>query len=305
MRTNVFLGIALAATAAIFWGTAGVAQSLIVGNIPPLWVAALRLSIASLFFLSILYVSHRALLRNSLDLMSKHLRLILLTSFFIVTFNFGFFFGVKATGIAVGAATMIGSAPIWAGILDIFLNRRIPAPIWWIGTLFATSGGVLMVVAQASSWQIDPIGLLACLFAGLFYAAYTICSAKLVQSLSPLVVTSSTFSAAALMALPLALIFSGLPSEVTVTDCMVVSYLGLVVTGFAYLLYSFALTKISATTGVAMSLIEPVTAFFMAILVAGEPVTWMAFTGLCFILIGLSFVLIAEARVVKKQLSKR
>ena len=52
MRTNVFLGIALAATAAIFWGTAGVAQSLIVGNIPPLWVAALRLSIASLFFLS-------------------------------------------------------------------------------------------------------------------------------------------------------------------------------------------------------------------------------------------------------------
>lgn len=300
MRSDVFLGIALAASAAIFWGTAGVAQSFIVGNIPPLWVAAFRLCIASLFFVSILYISHRALLRNSLELMSKHVRLILLTGFFIVTFNFGFFFGVKATGIAVGAATMIGSAPIWAGILDIFLNRRIPAPLWWLGTSCATSGGVLMIVAQASTWQIDPFGLTACLLSGLFYAAYTISSSKLVQRMSPLVVTSSTFSVATMMAIPMALIFSGLPSHITTIDCMVVGYLGIVVTGIAYLLFSFALTRISATTGVAMSLIEPVTAFFMAILVAGEPITWLAFLGLCLILVGLHFVLAAEAQMVKK-----
>lgn len=300
MRSDVFLGIALAASAAIFWGTAGVAQSFIVGNIPPLWVAAFRLCVASLFFVSILYISHRALLRNSLELMSKHVRLILLTGFFIVTFNFGFFFGVKATGIAVGAATMIGSAPIWAGILDIFLNRRIPAPLWWLGTSCATSGGVLMVVAQASTWQIDPFGLTACLLSGLFYAAYTISSSKLVQRMSPLVVTSSTFSVATMMAIPMALIFSGLPSHITTIDCMVVGYLGIVVTCIAYLLFSFALTRISATTGVAMSLIEPVTAFFMAILVAGEPITWLAFLGLCLILVGLHFVLAAEAQMVKK-----
>lgn len=300
MRSDVFLGIALAASAAIFWGTAGVAQSFIVGNIPPLWVAAFRLCVASLFFVSILYIAHRALLRNSLELMSKHVRLILLTGFFIVTFNFGFFFGVKATGIAVGAATMIGSAPIWAGILDIFLNRRIPAPLWWLGTSCATSGGVLMVVAQASTWQIDPFGLTACLLSGLFYAAYTISSSKLVQRMSPLVVTSSTFSVATMMAIPMALIFSGLPSHITTIDCMVVGYLGIVVTGIAYLLFSFALTRISATTGVAMSLIEPVTAFFMAILVAGEPITWLAFLGLCLILVGLHFVLAAEAQMVKK-----
>lgn len=300
MRSDVFLGIALAASAAIFWGTAGVAQSFIVGNIPPLWVAAFRLCVASLFFVSILYISHRALLRNSLELMSKHVRLILLTGFFIVTFNFGFFFGVKATGIAVGAATMIGSAPIWAGILDIFLNRRIPAPLWWLGTSCATSGGVLMIVAQVSTWQIDPFGLTACLLSGLFYAAYTISSSKLVQRMSPLVVTSSTFSVATMMAIPMALIFSGLPSHITTIDCMVVGYLGIVVTGIAYLLFSFALTRISATTGVAMSLIEPVTAFFMAILVAGEPITWLAFLGLCLILVGLHFVLAAEAQMVKK-----
>ena len=300
MRSDVFLGIALAASAAIFWGTAGVAQSFIVGNIPPLWVAAFRLCVASLFFVSILYIFHRAPLRNSLELMSKHVRLILLTGFFIVTFNFVFFFGVKATGIAVGAATMIGSAPIWAGILDIFLNRRIPAPLWWLGTSCATSGGVLMVVAQASTWQIDPFGLTACLLSGLFYAAYTISSSKLVQRMSPLVVTSSTFSVATMMAIPMALIFSGLPSHITTIDCMVVGYLGIVVTGIAYLLFSFALTRISATTGVAMSLIEPVTAFFMAILVAGEPITWLAFLGLCLILVGLHFVLAAEAQMVKK-----
>ena len=296
MRSGVFLGIALAAAAAIFWGTAGVAQSFIVGDIPPLWVATFRLFIASAFFLSLLLFGHRALLRNSIDRLIRYRRTILTTAFFIVAFNFGFFFGVKATGIAVGAATMIGSAPIWAGFLDILLNRRIPAPLWWLGTICATSGGVLMVVAQASSWQIDPIGLAA----GLCYAAFTIGSSQLVQVMSPLVVTTSTFTTSALMALPISLVLTGLPSHITLTDCYVVLYLGIFVTGIAYLLFSNALTKITATTGVAMSLIEPVTAFFLAILVANEPITWIAFIGLCLILVGLHFVLAAEAQMVKK-----
>ena len=300
MRSGVFLGIALAAAAAIFWGTAGVAQSFIVGDIPPLWVATFRLFIASAFFLYLLLIGHRALLRNSIERLIRYRRTILITSFFIVAFNFGFFFGVKATGIAVGAATMIGSAPIWAGFLDILLNRRIPAPLWWLGTVCATSGGVLMVVAQANSWQIDPIGLIACLAAGLCYAAFTIGSSRLVQVMSPLVVTSSTFTASAFMALPISLLLTGLPSNITLTDCYVVLYLGIFVTGIAYLLFSNALTKITATTGVAMSLIEPVTAFFLAILVANEPITWIAFMGLCLILVGLHFVLAAEAQMVKK-----
>ncbi|MBR5458168.1 MAG: EamA family transporter, partial [Burkholderiaceae bacterium] len=98
----------------------------------------------------------------------------------------------------------------------------------------------------------------------------------------------------------ISLLLTGLPSNITLTDCYVVLYLGIFVTGIAYLLFSNALTKITATTGVAMSLIEPVTAFFLAILVANEPITWIAFMGLCLILVGLHFVLAAEAQMVKK-----
>ncbi len=300
MHSGVFLGITLAATAAIFWGTAGVAQSFIIGEIPPTWVATFRLILASFFFLTILFIAHRRRLRNSLSALFKHRRWVLATSLFIVCYNYGFFFGVKATGIAVGAATMIGSAPIWAGLLDMILHRRMPASIWWLGTTCATAGGVLMVAAQASSWTIDPIGLIACLLAGLCYAAFTIGSSRLVQVMPPIVVTSSTFSLSSIISLPLALILSGLPHHIAPTDWCVVLYLGFIVTGFAYLLYSNALTKISATTGVALSLIEPVTAFFMATLLVHEPMTWVAFAGLCLILGGLLFVLMAEAKMTKK-----
>ena len=51
MRSSfAFLGIALAASAAILWGSAGTAQSFIEGQLSPYWVGALRLFFAVCFF---------------------------------------------------------------------------------------------------------------------------------------------------------------------------------------------------------------------------------------------------------------
>ncbi|MBC8652946.1 DMT family transporter, partial [Providencia vermicola] len=97
------------------------------------------------------------------------------------------------------------------------------------------------------------------------------------------------------IAVPIAWVLAGTPT-VGWVSIAVIFYLGLLTTGVAYLLYTQALKHISAPTGVALGLIEPIVAFFLAIVVAHENVNMLAVIGLCLILAGLWLVLKSEGQ---------
>jgi DME family drug/metabolite transporter len=75
---------------------------------------------------------------------------------------------------------------------------------------------------------------------------------------------------------------------------LVVAWLGVVATGVSYLLFGSALRFISAATGVALALGEPLTAFTLAVLVLGEPLRASGLVGIAAILAGLALVIAAE-----------
>jgi DME family drug/metabolite transporter len=75
-----------------------------------------------------------------------------------------------------------------------------------------------------------------------------------------------------------------------------VSYLGVVATGVAYLLFSHALRHVSVATCVTLTLAEPVTAFVLAIVMVGEQPGASAFGGLGFVVSGLLLVVWGETR---------
>ena len=100
---------------------------------------------------------------------------------------------------------------------------------------------------------------------------------------------------ATLLALPLALAVSDWP-QTSWSGWAVVVYLGVAATGVAYLLFTHALQRISATTAVSMCLVEPLTAFVLAILVIGERPPAAAFGGLVLVMLGLGMVVRAELR---------
>ena len=52
-------------------------------------------------------------------------------------------------------AVAIGSAPVWGGLLQGLGSRRPPTAGWWVGTVLAVSGGMLMS-ASARSWTFLP-----------------------------------------------------------------------------------------------------------------------------------------------------
>ncbi|MCD2165135.1 MULTISPECIES: DMT family transporter [Comamonas] len=291
-------GIALVAIAGVLWGTSGTAQYLGAAGLSPFWVGAAQLAVAAAFLgLSLLWARRGS--TGSLVLRPRQAGL-RLSSFFWASLGIGgysvfFYAGLQMAGVGVGTAVAIGSSPIWAGLLQALVLRAPLSPLWWLGTLVSVAGGVAMVMGEGGSSQVSWPGLALCLLAGLSYAGYALVNKRLVSHMSPKVVNFYVFSGAALLALPVAALYAGVP-QWSLSAVLVVVYLGAVVSGIAHLLFSMGLRHISGPTGVALSLIEPVAAFVLAVWIVGEHQPWVAWVGLAAVLLGLWVVVKAEMR---------
>ena len=210
-------------------------------------------------------------------------------------FNLLFFTGVKIAGVALGSCVIIASAPVWAGILEAVIKHKAPDALWLIGVAVAISGGIWMAFSQADRIEVNAVGLGICLCAGFFYAGYSLLAKELVQMTTPLRAATHAFSVAGVIALGAALVFAQCP-DFYIADVLIVIYLGVIVTGIAYLLYGAALKTTRVSTCVALGLLEPVTAFILAIVIVGENVNPWATVGLIAILAGLALVLKSEQK---------
>lgn len=289
MRSHFFSGALCVACAAVLWGTAGTAQTFLdAGELSPLWVAALRLFFAACLFLPLL--TYREGCRALSIPKDGSLRLILACGVAMAAYNLLFFAAMRAAGVAVGTAIVIGSAPVWATAIECMRGGARPAPGRLFGLSIAIAGGVLMATAGREDFSVSLSALGVCLSAGLAYASFTVMTKELVGSLSPIRATALSFTLAMFLAFAVALAASPLP-VLTLKGIGVTLYLGLLTTGAAYLLFSSGLRHLKASTGVALSLLEPVTAFLLAVTVAGEAVTFSAVVALILLLGGLFLVL--------------
>lgn len=286
-------GVALVLVAAMLWGTTGTAQALAPSGISSWWVAALRVGIAAVFFALLAW---RAPRRHGPWPWAR----LLLAGGCIAVYNLSFFAGVRASGVALGTAIAVGSAPIWAGLIQTVLERRLPPLLWWLGTLLSVAGGAVMVLGQGADLHLTPLGVALCLTAGFTYASYTLVNKMLVLRVGPDWTNLGVFATAALLAVPTAWAFSG-PLPMGEGSWGVVLFLGLVSTGVAYLLFSNGLRFIAGATGVTLALAEPVTAFILAVLVVGEQQRLLAWLGLLAVIVGLLIVIRAEMSAAARQ----
>jgi DME family drug/metabolite transporter len=293
MTAQPLRGVALVLGAAMLWGSTGTAQSLASPQLSSVWVGALRLAGAALFF-ALLRAGSAA--RGHQDgTQALPWPGIAAAAACMAVYNLAFFAGVRALGVAVGTALALGSGPLWAGLLQALAWRRPPSPAWWLGTMLAVGGGVALVSDGGAAAPGSASGLMLCLAAGLSYAVYALLNKGLVARAAPGRVTGAVFMLAAALSLPAAFVMAELPS-LGARDVLVVGWLGVVATGMAYLLFSHGLRHVSGATGVSLALFEPVTAFVLALLVVGERPGLLAFAGLLAVLAGLAVVIRTEVR---------
>lgn len=286
------VGVALVLCAAALWGTTGTAQSFAPSTLSSLWVGALRLMVASIFFLiCVIILNPKNLTLTALR--SLPFNLLFIAAVGMAAYNLTFFAGVRTTSVAGGTALALGSGPIWAGLIEILFLRYIPAKSWWLGVAIAIVGLCLVTggLNNAVSWPLHGIGL--CLLSGLSYAVYGLSTKSVLRTTSPLVSVFVVFTLAALMALVGAAILTGTP-QLKAADTTVLLWLGVVATGFAYLLFSFGLRYLNSSTGIALALAEPIAALMFAVAIIGERPAIEVYAGIGIMLLGLLILILSE-----------
>ena len=156
----------------------------------------------------------------------------------MAAYNFGFFAGVREIGIALGSAVTIRSAPIWAGIINVLWKKKAPSMRWCLGTGVAVARGVVMAVSRGR-WGTLDARLHRVPLRRVLVRALRVRRVK--RPCAPRGARASAwiFTTASLIALPVAWVNSGLQSP-AISDLLVTVYLGVMVTGVAYLSLSEA-----------------------------------------------------------------
>lgn len=224
----------------------------------------------------------------------------------VVLYQPTFLLGTERNGVAVGTVLALGSAPAMTGALAWTLNRRFPGARWATATAVAILGvallgglfnglafpGNLLGGATAATGALDPIGIAGSLGAGLSYAVYTVASKALLErGWTPPTAMAAVFgSAAAAGAVMLA--FTDLRWLATADGIAMALWLGLATTTVAYLLFARGLQRLKAATVSTLTLMEPLTATLLGVVVLGERLELSEVVGLAALTLGIALLVV-------------
>jgi DME family drug/metabolite transporter len=276
-------GYLLVILAAILWGTTGTTQALAPSGATPQALSVLRLLGGGLTLVTI------ATLRGTLH---QNLRLppfkTALAVLMITAYQLLFFAGVGRAGVAIGTIVGIGSAPIIAGLLKVFVEKQPITPRWMIATVFALVGCGLLLLPDGEI-DVDAFGILLAVGAGLAYAVYTLTSKYLLDGRDSDAVMAIVFSLGAILLSPILLTvdFTWLTQP---SGWIVFVWLGIIVTGVSYLSFGRGLKTVPAATAVTLTLAEPLTAGLLGVLLIGEDLGLLGILGILLLFIGLAIL---------------
>ena len=272
-------GVLLVVSAAILWGTTGTAQHFAPAGSTPETVGALRLLVGGLGLFVIALFRDRRFWR----LVPKGSSLA--AGLFVLTYQLCFFWGVKLTGVAFGTLVAIGSAPVFAGILDSIRLRSIPQPRWFLSTFLAICGCALMTAGNGDV-AVNPTGVLMSAGAGLSYGLYTLLIKVSIKDCQPEYVTAFVFMVGAIFSIPILFIYD--VSWVFVDfGILIILHLGIMATTVSYFLFSKGLHRLQVSQVVTLSLAEPLTASILGVFLIGEALTIQGFAGMVLLFAGL------------------
>jgi DME family drug/metabolite transporter len=269
-------GLGLIALAAVSWGTTGSVTALLVARAEaaPLVVGAARMLVGAVLLLAAAGVSRRRRGEGPGWLWpapGAAWRCLALGAC-MAAFQATYFTAVTRAGIAVTALVAICSAPIMIAALAAVLLGERPTPRLALALGLGVAGTALLVAAPvAGTTAPRPLsGVVLALGAGFAYALYVVLAKAALARTAPLPLAALTFAVAAvLMAPALALATPGAGRQLAL-GWPGLLYLGAVTTAGAYVVYMAGLRYVAATAAGVASLLEPLTATLLGVMVFGE-----------------------------------
>jgi len=308
--------------AALLWGTTGTAATLLPGDVSPLATGAATMGVGGLLLALTAPRATVAVLRGG----ASAWRRILPGALAVAAYPLAFYSSMSLAGVAVGNVVALGTAPVFAALLERFVvTRGTGRPLdrrWALSAGAAVLGVVLLVGGGAGHGAADggaavagPLGtttgadadLLAGialgLLAGLAYAVYTDTAGRLMRDGHPSRGSmAAQFGVGALLLLPV-LLLTGAPLLQSTASVGVAAYLALGPMFVAYLAFGRGLRTVTGSRATTVTLLEPVVATLLAVLVVGERLSPLGWLGVALVLAGV--VAVAVARPGRSRLESR
>lgn len=266
----------------IIWGSSFLFMGILVKELPPLTITALRLSIAALI-LNLVSAPKKFPFREFLILGMTN------NTIPYILILWGQIY------VASSLASILNStSPFFTSILAHFLTEDEKLTRGkLVGVTIGFSGTVVMLGPDVLRSNHDLIGQLMILSGALCYSYATVFGRKLYgMGLSAEAIASGQLTAAALTALPLALVLDNPWTLSKLSPRAWVSLIGLSIlsTALAYLIFFRILESSGATQVNLVTLLIPVTATFLCTTILGEELEDRHLLGMAVILLGLSIV---------------
>lgn len=192
---------------------------------------------------------------------------------------------VAAYRLPGGVAATVGAIqPLVVVILSWAVLGSRTLWLSWVAALSGLLGVALLVLGPTA--QLDSIGVLAAAGGALAMACGTLLTKKWQPPVSALVLTSWQLTAGGVFLLPLALSVESLPLSISLTHLLGYLWLGLIGTGLTYVIWLRGVMKMSASAVTGFSLLSPLSATVLGLVVLGQHLTLVQGLGMVLVLAG-------------------
>jgi len=292
MRRSPSRGLLFICLAAISWGTTGSVTAVLVerAGAAALVIGAIRMLVAAGLLLLLARASGPIRIARADRWRCAALGVCM------AAFQACYFSAVTMTGIAIAALIAICSAPLIIALLAAAtLGERLTVRVG-IALGLGVTGTALLILGPRTAADFSPrfvAGVGLALAAGLAYALYVVLTKATLARTAPLPLAGVNFTVSALVLAPV-LAGPGVGQQIALGWPWLL-YLGAVTTAGAYAIYTIGLRDVTASVAGIASLMEPLTATLLGVLVFGERLGAGGVAGALLLFTALGLLLTREA----------
>lgn len=275
------------------WGSSFLFNAILIREISPFWVSAGRVTIGA----AICWV-YFAAMRKSLPTDWRLYPQFLVLGILNYAIPFALFPYAELTVASSIVGVINGLTPmstvivsqLWPGGEKATWNKIFGVLVGFVGAV------ILSLPSLSTGASAQVLGLLAAMGATLCYAL-TLNYARRFKTVDSAAVAASSLTGAALVSIPIALLFSGIPVITRAETWGALLAISTLSTSFSFLLVYWLLPRVGATNLSLNTFITPISAIMLGVLVLHERFDAIHVVGIIVIFFGLVFI---DGRLLKR-----
>ena len=257
----------------LMWGTTGVVAAGMSADVSTFAIGSFTMGVGGIILAAFTWPAGRRALA-----IPEARWWVLLGGIGVLVYPLAFYAGMRDAGVAVGNTVALGSGPLFAGVIEWLATNRKPTRRWFLALGIAGMGLAFVGVARGGTSEVGLNGVLLALIAGMAYALYSVAGSRVIAAGASFRGSMGAVFGSGALPLLGVLVLTGGPLVSDLDNLTRGAYLALGPLVLAYLLFGYALTRASASLVTLVTLLEPVFATILAVVLLGEalpPIGWV------------------------------